>query len=197
MRLCKCCERPLPAGSVPQRDYCPAEENPDCARERAADRKATERARAHNAFTRVVLEVPERPRRKTSSSRDDCGEIRWDQSRGGSEWNAIHQAWYPLDGNPPVRWRVLPAARGPEVSRQWSDVDRLMDGAEGRVRALHLSTGSPVGTLQDTRWVTTEDCGSPGELWLRGQTEAAEQKAAKERDRLRNRLAPTDDREAP
>ena len=178
MRRCKCCGRPLPADSAPQRRYC---EHPDCKQERDAYRKTQERARAFNAYTRVILESPEPAgRRRTSPSRDEKGELDWDSlSAGSGMWQAIRQAWFPLDGNPSVRWRVLPASRGPEVADQHSEVDRLMKKAEG--------TRPPVGQLRDSSWVDTEDWGSAGELWVRGEAKRAEKKARAETRYARRR----------
>jgi hypothetical protein len=174
MRRCESCGCPLPADSAPQRRYCDPTEHPDCKRERDAFRKAHERARAFNAYTCVTLESPEPVRRRTSSSRDEEGELDWDSlSAGGGMWQAIRQAWFPLDGNPPMRWRVLPASHGPEATDQCSEVDRLMEKAEGRTRPR-------VGQLRDSGWVDTEDWGSAGELWLRGEVERAESKARNE-----------------
>jgi hypothetical protein len=196
MRPCKNCRRDISRLPKPRRgpapSYCDPTENPECKRERDAERKARERAAAYNAYTRVVLELPERPKRKTSSQTDadslSRGEFDWDGAGGGRAWDEISKAWYPPGHG---GWRVLPASRGPEIRNQWSDVDRLMAAAELAVRRLDRSAGTPVGQLREPRrilkWEVDADVVGPpkertiiregepsaGELWLRGRHQEA------------------------
>lgn len=198
MRPCTNCGRDIshlpkpPRGPAPS--YCDPVENPECKRERDARRKARERAAAYNAYTRVVLELPERPKRKTSSHTDadslSRGEFDWDSAGGGRAWDEISKAWYPPGHG--IGWRVLPASRGPGILNRRSDVDRLMSEAERAVRRLDRSAGTPVGQLREPRRILTwevedtdvvgppkertiirEDEPSAGGLWLRGRHQEA------------------------
>jgi hypothetical protein len=164
MRRCKGCQRPLPDDSAPQRRYC---DHPDCKRERDAYRKAHERARAYNALTRVIAPLDEQPpKRKTSSTHDAEGahedDRDFDPGKVTSRWDEISKAWQ---------------------RPRFRDVDRLMGEAERGVRDLHRSAATPVGQLRESHGWSREDARSPGELWLKGEGEAAIAKAEEMRDR--------------
>ena len=64
------CRNGLPAHTAPQARYCGTE---NCDRERAAERKALQHAREENAFTRVVLELEEGPKPRTSEDQGERG----------------------------------------------------------------------------------------------------------------------------
>ena len=191
MRRCKHCGHPLPPDSAPQRRYCPAEENPDCNTERDAYRKAKERACADNTYKRVVLALPDRPKRKTGSGRDErTGEL--DPGGPRSRWDEVAAAWQRAN-----------------LRR----VDTLMTEAERAVRRIDRSAGTPAGQFRDVNrmaeWKAgdkehsvvdtarscpgcvgvSEDAGDPAELWLRGDTERAVAKAEKQVRELQRLVA--------
>lgn len=165
----------------PAPTYCDPTENPECKREREANRKALERARAYNGLVLVIGELPGPgpngpcPQRATSEPPEHF------ETSVTSRWDEIVRAWYPPRQG--VGWRPLPASRGPEIKAQWSDVDRLMGEAERGVRRLDKSAGAPVGQLRESNGWSREDAGCPGELWLRGQHEAAIQGAERDLER--------------
>jgi hypothetical protein len=64
------CRNNLSEDVVPQARYCGTE---DCDRERAAERKALQFAREDNGFTRVLLELEEGPKRRTSQAEGEHG----------------------------------------------------------------------------------------------------------------------------
>jgi hypothetical protein len=192
MKACECCQRSLPDDSAPQRRYCG---RADCKRGRDAYRKAHQRAGAYNALTCVVSPLPERPKRKTSSTHNPAGDheddLNFDSGEITSRWDEISRAWQAANV-----WRPtvdLPANRGlPALDERGRrigkliDLDRLMGEAERAVRPLHRSAGTPVGQLHEANW-SREDWNSPGELWLRGETDRAVEKAKKEAEHAFNR----------
>ncbi len=158
-------------------EYCGS---PDCEQHRPADRKATERARAYNAFTRIELELVGPSKRRTSEKVDD-EDFRWDARGGGTCWDAVASAWRPSGEG---RGFVFHAAsHGPEILARcafdmreekdltdeereqfkreskelgwqggWHETDRLMQEIERRVRSvIHRSASTPCGSLRAPR----------------------------------------------
>jgi hypothetical protein len=147
MKACECCQRSLPDDSAPQRRYCG---RADCKRGRDAYRKAHQRAGAYNALTCVVSPLPERPKRKTSSTHNPAGDheddLNFDSGEITSRWDEISRAWQAANV-----WRPtvdLPANRGlPALDERGRrigkliDLDRLMGEAERAVRPLIARRG--------------------------------------------------------
>jgi hypothetical protein len=160
-----------------------------CHRDKDAAYQSKNRAEAYNAYVRIVQELHERPKRKTSQADADGADAddgahadEWDPRGGGIAWDETLWAWNPCRSSyEGGGWRVLPACRGPEITRQWSDVDRLMAEAEHRVRSVHRSAGTPVGALSKPR---NEDAGTAGELWLKSKRAKSKQAEALEKAAL-------------
>lgn len=120
-----------------------------CAAQRAADRKAAERARAENAFLLVVEELTPPARRGSA--------VKTLEAPVTDAWAALHRALVgPGEG---AGLRVLSPSSGPEMAT--SELDGLLAAAE---RSIKPATAGVLRQPPDF-----EDRRSPGEMWLSGK----------------------------
>lgn len=153
-------------------DYCVEHDSPKHP-DRTSERTARSRAVAHNTLTRVEGELNAPAKRTTSMPREDSDRDEdWAYGAGAGAWDDTSLAWQH--------------GRLATVDRLMAVSERSLGSSRPLANRHYGESSSPVPVrshwhVSSARRLPPDfgDRKSPGELWLRGQHQAAQERAEK------------------